>query len=203
MLDLACCDGLKNSVRDVAPASEPAAAPPGRTVRFASAVEEAEGEDEEVELEDAQWMPGEMLDLYAGGAEAQQCLEAAHDMDIRSAVILWSAPWAESAAAAGEAAARALAGACPGNMVLCIDVDASSDNKRFAYEKVRRHSSPYAVLHAVHGVTPSARLQSVLLHPSLARVLRVSGLATRQCRRKHPCCSATAATRAQRRSIRG
>eukprot|EP00892_Ulva_mutabilis_P002327 jgi/Ulvmu1/12095/UM084_0020.1 len=92
-------------------------------------------EEEELDVEEAQWMPGEVLDVYAGGAELTSLLDAACDMGLRAVAVLWHAPWIEASVAA-EAAVAAAAAAHPHAMCLCLVVDASSDNKRFAMEQV-------------------------------------------------------------------
>lgn len=98
--------------------------------------DEAEDDEVEVELEDAQWMPGEVLDIYAGGEEIAASLDAALEMDLAAVVVLWHADWVDTAAAAAAALARAAA-AFPHVMCLSLAVDASNDNKGFALEQVR------------------------------------------------------------------
>lgn len=96
----------------------------------------SEDEEVEVELEDAQWMPGEVLDIYAGGEEIAASLDAASEMDLAAVVVLWHAEWVDTAVAAAAALARAAA-AYPHVMCLSLAVDASNDNKGFAFEQVR------------------------------------------------------------------
>jgi hypothetical protein len=93
------------------------------------------GDEEEVDLEDAQWLPGHVLDVYAGGAETQACLDSAMDMEIALVVVLWHASWAVASEEAESALTR-MAAELPEVMFLNLTVDASSDNKKFAFEKV-------------------------------------------------------------------
>lgn len=94
-----------------------------------------EEDEEEIELEDAQWMPGEVLDIYAGGAETAASLDSAAEMGLRGVVVLWHASWIEASVAAEEELAR-IAAAHPHIMCLNLAVDASSDNNAFALEQV-------------------------------------------------------------------
>ena len=109
---------------------------------------EEEDDEEEVELEDAQWMPGEVLDIFAGGSETAASLDAAFAMGLRAVAVLWHAPWVDPSVAAEAELARAAA-AHPHVMCLCLTVDASSDNKAFALEIVRR-STLRRLLHRTH-----------------------------------------------------
>lgn len=119
------------------------------------AAEPGEEDEEEVELEDAQWMPGEVLDIFAGGAEAAASLDAAAEMGLSAVAVLWHAPWIAASEAAESALAKAAA-AHPHVMCLCLAVDASSDNKSFALEKVRL--SPLEVVFRFGMASASLRL---------------------------------------------
>jgi hypothetical protein len=91
-------------------------------------------------FEDAQWMPGRVVDVLAGCAEASARLEEAMEMGVSLVAMLWSAPWLHNA---GEVDANfgTVAAARPGTMCLCIDVLASDDNRSLAFEKVRGMSA--------------------------------------------------------------
>lgn len=74
--------------------------------------------------------------MCTGGGEVQDQMEEAHGMGLQLVVILWHATWAHVADDVLRAV-QTLAARHQHVMFLCLDVEASGDNRKFAFEKVR------------------------------------------------------------------
>jgi hypothetical protein len=113
---------------------------PGHCVGEAiNASDEASAEESGEDFEDAQWVPGQVVDVLAGGPEASSRITEAAEMEVPLVATLWSAPWLHNAKAV-EASFGKAAAARSAVMCLCIDVAASEDNRCLALEKVRKPS---------------------------------------------------------------